>query len=356
MTSFSRFIFLFSFFFYNCNLNAGSQLSIQTSELELNKLFTDSEYYNYQLPNAESCLAKDEIIEKQIFFELNLHKDKEQFSFKNTSREERTNLNNKYILELKDLAKLWGCHFKKLHLENDSIKSNPSMEKIRNFIQSVAMKGGNIFQIEGQQLFYKLFKKKYRYEIEIKPDNKVILRVKVYFDGSKVTLKEYDYLKSGVTKAVEIWNNTLPTGYKLELIEVEDAKDAHYSIRVTAKSKTTIYDKFWSVVSLTPIDYAHEITHMLGLNEEYNVSRANIYDIFHSKQGQEKNLASKLEEDTSKNSFFSIVEELRANRCFLYSLNCTARLVFLPGNGTLLHPSLYPYQLHHILRRLPVNP
>ncbi len=229
------------------------------------------------------------------------------------------------------------------------------MEKIYQFIQNTAKEGGEKFEITGDQKFYGLFKKKYRYAINISQEGQVTFEVRVYFKFNKMPESEKNAFLERVSRIEQVWSKALPKNFGLKFARVEIEKDAHYSVKVRAHTRSALYDKFWSSY-LGAEDYAHEVTHMLGLNEEYNFMHANVLDIFHGPKELEKNLQKQLIDQSLSNSFMVGVDTIRSNECFVYNLNCVAKKFFISGTAHSVEPMLHPYQLHHLLRQLPVNP
>ena len=228
------------------------------------------------------------------------------------------------------------------------------MEQILSFIKEKASQGGERFEISGTQKFYGLFKKKYRYAINIKEDGKVSFEVLVHFKFGKMPLEEKEQFLQRVSSIESIWNSALPPGYSLRFIEVDNPYDAHYSIKIRPNTRSALYDKFWSSY-IGSEDYAHEVTHMLGLNEEYDIVRANVLEFLYGPNDLEKNLSSQIDDEKFQFSFMVSAESIRSNKCFVYGLNCIGKRFYFKNLAQRINPTISPYQFHHMLRQLPVN-
>jgi hypothetical protein len=316
------------------------------------KIFNDADYLNFDVENDETCLSKDEIMEKQVWMEFkNITTE-----INSDDKEKSTNHIDRTLKELKNIAQMWDCHFKKFHVKNNTNKTMPSMNSIMNFIKEKAAHGGDKIEIKGEQKFYGLFKKKYQYAIEITPEEKVIFEVRVHFRFTKMPEKEKQEFLERVSRVESIWSEALPNNFSLRFIQVENEEDAHYSVKIRAHTRSALYDKFWSSY-IGAEDYAHEVTHMLGLNEEYDLMRANVVDFLYGPKELEKNLSKQIMDENAKFSFMVGVDTIRSNKCFVYSLNCVGKSFFIrSGIWKNIAPSIQPYQLHHLLRQLPVNP
>ena len=308
------------------------------------KLNTEKEYSNYLLDLNERCMSKDKIIEleiKQIYENLNTYN-----AFNPTM----------YFENIQNISNLWSCHMEKLHYFKDSNKSLPTMNEINKFIDKVSSRGGEIFQIRGKQKYYGLIKMKYNYELEINKENLVVIRIRVKFNDSKLNNDEKNTFQRYLLEAQTLWNNSLPHGFKFELVQVSDPySKTHYRVKLWKNIVTGLYNKFW-FYSLGGESFAHEIGHMLGLNEEYNVFKTNI-SIFSNKKSYELNLAETISDKKRRTSFLDQSDRLRSYMCFLNSVACSADTIMesTSERGSIIQPSIFPYQLYHILRRLPVE-
>lgn len=331
-------------------------------------LYKDQDFTHYELKQNSDCMTKKEIIEKQTLFNFENYQKRIEKNYLTEIELEKT------LTELREIAELWSCHFKSHHLEKDSIKQNPTMPEILNFVEKVAKQGGEYYPIQGSQKYYKLFKKKYYYDLVITPEQKVIIRLKINFDLSALVSEDkkneskrlldqnskgekiitfMETFQRNLAGALKLWNKALPENFSLEIVR-SDKKDAHYNVKIKTNVVSALYDKFW-FFALSEEDYAHEISHMLGLNEEYGFFNVFIKDYFYSTNALSKRLASQISDATYQRQFLIDAQKMKANQCFLYSINCTSSNLFLPGYYDRVIPMIAPYQLHHILRRLPVN-
>lgn len=144
--------------------------------------------------------------------------------------------------------------------------------------------------IKGTRIYYGLVPKKYRYEIhEDAKTNTLTAFVKMHFYPSKTYLRKMkkfeaqksprqsDFppvdellqkVKDNVQRSEDIWNLKAPEGIKFKFEMVDSALDAHYSIKIVS-TIGALYDSF--IMKPAPTDIlAHEIGHMMGLDDEYS--------------------------------------------------------------------------------------
>lgn len=313
------------------------------------KLYSDEDYLSYTLnSDDENCKEKEEIIEEQIQFLKLKHLSN------NISIEQ-------YLKEYRKQSDSWACHFSRLHIKKDSNKNVPTMDKILGFIKEIANSGGKVFKIFGKQKYYKLFSHGYNYEIEITPLGETIIRLKVQFDYSKAEKKDIQNFHNNLKSAVEIWNNSLPQGFRLEVNEVVEMQDRNYKVQLKSKFANAVYDSYWPSF-MDDTTYAHEISHMLGINEEYSVVRTNVLGFISRVNKQDKKIAEEIVDLKQKKFFLSDVDLLRTHQCFLNSISCLAsneNMFYEFSRFNLLietlKPTIMPYHFYNILRRLPIE-
>lgn len=206
-------------------------------------------------------------------------------------------------------------------------------------------------EISGSRIYYKLFKKDYGYTIkESASNNQLIVDLKIHYYVSEAYLKyarklhekndEYkehypqtaeeilERVKKELARAEDVWNSDAPKNVRFRFRMTPNEKEAHYSIKLK-NSLGALYDKsMWALDTYDTI--AHEIGHMLGLDEEYSFFTSNVFTLH-----QNMEFFNKKKTPESRNSAV-----LKDARCNLKSVMCS--------HGT----TVYPYHYNHILGRL----
>lgn len=319
------------------------------------RLYSDASYltYEYKADN-QHCKDKNQLVEDNVLFMKNYFNKYNPYIY--TSDE---NLKNEFFNDFRKLADNWSCKFENFHVRNDSNKNTPSMVEILNFIKQVAKNGGKVFSISGSQKYYKLFKHKYFYDIEITPSEKTIIRLNIQFNDTKISKNEAVQFRAVLQNELEIWNNSFPEKFVLEVKEVSQNEFTHYKVRLQDKHTAAIYNSFWPSF-MEDNTYAHEIGHMLGLNEEYNVMTTNVFSSGKKGVLADELLAKSLDDQGNVKSFLSNSTLIRDHKCLLISIVCLASdfVYGVPGalsdGKSSLKPQVMPYHFYNILRRLPL--
>lgn len=204
-------------------------------------------------------------------------------------------------------------------------------------------------KIHGQRIFYSLFPKQYHYDIIQDPEqNKLIVHVKMHFYPSKKYLKltekyhstnhpdkKYYLQEAELKKTVadnvkaseKIWNSQMPEDVRFKFEVMEHARDAHYSIKLVTFFGA-LYDKFISAPAYTDI-LAHEIGHMVGLDDEYSPITSNVLPV-------NSMLEAVSVRHAKRDMDYTAYKDMRCN---LESIMC-------------LRETIYPYHLDHVLGRI----
>jgi hypothetical protein len=242
-----------------------------------------------------------------------------------------------------DIIDEWNKVFDLQNLKHDRNKSRIEWKKLFPITTKKTHK------IQGKRIFYGLFAKKYRYDIIQDPkQNKLIVHVKMHFypapkyveRGQKYHStnhpdKKYYLLPAelkakvaeNVLESEKIWNSQMPreVGFKFEV--VENASDAHYSIKLVDYFGA-LYDKFITAPAYADI-LAHEIGHMVGLDDEYSPITSNLLPV-------NEMLEAVSVRHSKRDMDYTAYKDMRCN---LESIMC-------------LREKIYPYHLDHILGRI----
>ncbi|MCC2679921.1 MAG: hypothetical protein K0R29_2497 [Pseudobdellovibrio sp.] len=111
-----------------------------------------------------------------------------------------------------------------------------------------------------------IIKKRYVYDVETASE--IIFHVRVHFKDPAG--EDVENFRAKVAAAENIWNaSRIVTNfpYRFQFEVVENAADAHYSVKVLDKTRGP-YDMNWGR-DWTPTTIAHELGHMMGIADEY---------------------------------------------------------------------------------------
>jgi hypothetical protein len=251
--------------------------------------------------------------------------------------------NKDNLANMSDLVEEWNKVFDAQNLLHDKNKHRINWENLFPITKK------KVHKIEGQRIFYSLFPKTYRYDIVQDPQkNQLIVHVKMHFYPSKTYLKKaekfhatnhpdkkYYLLPLDLKKAVlgnvieseKMWNAQMPANVRFKFEMMEKAQDAHYSIKLVSFFGA-LYDKFIMAPASSSI-LAHEIGHMVGLDDEYSPITSNIIPV---------------------NSLLESVSARHANRDMDYTsykdMRCNLDSIMC------LKDTIYNYHLNHILGRI----
>lgn len=265
-----------------------------------------------------------------------------------------------------DIQQNWVCVFKEQNLRKDSNLTN------NNFKDLFPISDDKEFKIKGSIRYYGIFPKTYNYNVKLDSRrNKIIIGLNLHLyisnglsksieicnSNNSDLLKKYSQRKidrkrkncqsedgnykyypeanqlfnevdSKIKLAEDIWNKSAPEGVEFSFKRVNSKENANYSIKlvnfVSAMYSSFLYYNFREDV------YAHEIGHMMGLDEEYAVITSNIFP-YHQLKNDLLGLDETFETTATKDM-----------RCNINSIMC-------------LKDKVYSYHYENILRRIPQN-
>jgi hypothetical protein len=164
----------------------------------------------------------------------------------------------------------WACVMLERHLSRDSLKGCfPSTEDVFH------QRPSGIVKVEGTVKYMGMFRQPYRYDISTDTDGKVLIHVKIHFYGElgedEKALKETD---EKLSFASLHWSKQSPDGnFRFRFERVKNVEESHFSVKLVSKHNGTKYNSIWAAD-----DYkyttAHEVGHMLGLDDEYGIVRS----------------------------------------------------------------------------------
>ncbi len=167
-----------------------------------------------------------------------------------------------------EIEELWQQHYLRFNLRTNSHKS------LKNWRELFPIEQDRVIPVEGRVRYYAAIPKRYQYDLILdKKEQKIKVEVRIHFypdqgrnrvrNVSRVLVDMDEKLKA----AQDLWNESAPEDVLFEFKRVKRPEDAHYSVKIVNR-RQALYDRFWSL-SLSSVECAHEIGHMMGLNEEY---------------------------------------------------------------------------------------
>ncbi len=240
-----------------------------------------------------------------------------------------------------DLISEWNKFFAEKNLRLDSNKTQSNWKEL------FPIKEHKTQRVTGTRKYYGLFNKKYHYTVIQNPVlNQITVKLKIHFyeskaykkisqraerDGSEdrdlypTTKKLLRQVEKTLGFAQALWNSRAPKNVKFDFEMVDEAKDADYSLKLTRKGGG-LYDTYIYVLA-DYFTFAHEIGHMMGIDDEYKLITANVLPVnklynkvFHAHRHWE----------------FAAQKDLGCN---LESLMCSGDMI-------------YPYHYEQILRKV----
>lgn len=203
----------------------------------------------------------------------------------------------------------WACVMKKRHLKRDSLKNC-----FPETISSLSVPSKRL--IQGKVKYMGLFSEPYKYEVSQDADGKILIEVRIHFTKLGLEAESLKITKEKLAYASELWSSQSPEKMiKFSFTAVSAEENPHFTVKLAAKTPGTKFNSIWGITNSKNI-VAHEVGHMLGLDDEYSVVRTLVWEI--------------------KN-------EVDTRMCNLRSIMCD------PYES---RPTIYPYVYYVILRRL----
>lgn len=126
-------------------------------------------------------------------------------------------------------------------------------------------------KIRGHVTYLAVSPRDYGYDVEIDRHDNVKVTLKIFFQylHKKNRKTILDEMKNKLERAARIWNHRSPPKVVFRFEAVNKRKEAHFIIPLTNENGRYPYDSLWST-QWNASNLAHEIGHMLGLNDEYD--------------------------------------------------------------------------------------
>lgn len=164
----------------------------------------------------------------------------------------------------------WQCNTLKKNIGRDSRARLISPKMLMNNISTLSER---LIKVNGKLRYVGLVPKAYRYDIVVESGvATALVKIHVRDEGQQLDNYAYSIFDNSLSIAEGIWNRhvaSISPQLRFSFKRVDDEKSAHFSIRVVKKFTRGPYDKKWSL-EWPGTTFAHEIGHMLGLDDEYN--------------------------------------------------------------------------------------
>jgi hypothetical protein len=176
-----------------------------------------------------------------------------------------------------DIEPHWECAFLKQHLKRDSKYCGVLPDDV--FTQ-LSLYGEPLYKVRGGIDYLGFVRKPYRYDIQV-INGKVSLALRIFFKRPrKVTIARYEQMKrimkSKLLSATRKWTAASRGEFAFNFTVTDSKRDAHFNVKLLDGPTRGPYDKKWSVHWST-ITVAHELGHMMGLDDEYDNGRYTLF-------------------------------------------------------------------------------
>lgn len=168
--------------------------------------------------------------------------------------------------------KSYDCKFLLRGIKRDSVKCKIDPVLIESLDRSL-VPSPKRYKVRGKVRYLGFWRAKYGYDVNLKNDGRMVIESRIHFknlsDFDQITR---DILQMKLNAAAETWSRYNPYGFPVEFRFrlVRDRSKAHIrGIRLSKDPKTRgPYYKKW-YVHWSQKTIAHEMGHVLGLDDEY---------------------------------------------------------------------------------------
>lgn len=164
----------------------------------------------------------------------------------------------------------WACLMKKRHLKRDSLDHcAPTEQEVGDFLPDHRV------TIEGKVSYMGMIKQPYRYDVS--PEG---IDVRIAFTGELGNdEKSLSETREKLKFASEIWTKNSPGGKtKFTFRLVGPDENPHFTPKLVSKAPGTKFNSLWAIDDSKYI-VAHEVGHMVGLDDEYSVIRSLVWQV-----------------------------------------------------------------------------
>ncbi len=200
----------------------------------------------------------------------------------------------------------WACIMKERNLKRDNLKGClPPEDLVLNFMPEKKI------EVKGSLRYMGMISQSYNYDVS--PTG---IEVRIAFQGELGSdPKALEQTKAKLAYASAVWTRNSPEGkifFEFKLVTPDE--NPHFMPKLSKKNNGTKFNTNWDINDTKEI-VAHEVGHMVGLDDEYSVVRSVVWQV--------------------KNEVDTRMCNLRSLMCDYYSPN----------------PKLYSYVYYQIMRR-----
>jgi hypothetical protein len=177
-----------------------------------------------------------------------------------------------------NLTPYWQCTTLRKNIGRDTRSRLISPSLIMGDLTGIS---DHDLKVTGKIRYMGIVPKSYRYDISVK-GGVATASVRVHIKpDKKLDASDLALVDSNIAAAEGIWNRhaaLVNPNFRFSFKRVEKKEDAHFSIGLKEKFTRGPYYKRWSLA--WPITtYAHEIGHMMGLDDEYSNLNATLFTL-----------------------------------------------------------------------------
>ena len=165
----------------------------------------------------------------------------------------------------------WDCFFALRGMLRDTKKCLPDV----NEVFSTNEWDG---KIKGRIRYVGVAPLPYRYTLRSE-NGELIATVKLYYKNwEKLEDDQQEKLRQKTANGAQIWNENRPEGsnFKMEMLIVDSKEEADFTVKATVKRTRGPYLREHSI-NWSDRVFAHELGHMLGLDDEYDQINATLF-------------------------------------------------------------------------------
>jgi hypothetical protein len=162
----------------------------------------------------------------------------------------------------------FDCYYNQRTIKRDSNKCIVNFETIQQFPQHFK---SNVEKIKGRMQFVSFIPLPYKYDLVNLENGGVKVRVKIHFRKFQdFSEKQRQFFLEYLDLAAKYWQDNHPFEFpvEFEFLKVDSKKEAHFSVRVLDRKTRGPYFMRWGI-DWSHYMMAHEIGHMMGLDDEY---------------------------------------------------------------------------------------
>lgn len=169
------------------------------------------------------------------------------------------------IRVLSERCRDYDCLYLQQNILRDTKICQPTQEKA---FSNPNLRGAK--KVKGYILYEGVWPAKYSYTVTPSKTYGYEITIRIHFKNqNEFSSNELNYFQLNLDDAAYLWNENAPSDlYKFKFLIVRDARNADFSVQLTKEDSRGPYYVKWST-AWDPQSIAHEIGHMLGLDDEY---------------------------------------------------------------------------------------